>query len=464
MNQTVLGIDIGSSKICSIIAEVKDGIPQIIGTGNRKSQGIKKGIIVNIEQASRAIKESILDAKRMTGLDNIGKAVVSISGAYTKSLDSTGVVNIPASEIGIKEISRALDTAIYNASIPSEYEVIHTLPYKFKVDEQDCIEDPMGMTGSRLEVFVHIVTAQKSSLENVKKTVRMAGLDVENIVLGAYASSIAVLTTDEKELGVSCIDIGGGTCELMIYEGNSMRYNDFLGVGSHHITSDLAMVLNTHIAAAEAVKLECLSLDSVEKKNIQVPAIGTDNTTHIISLETAQDVIHQRVVETLGILAKSILKSKLKDQLNAGIVLTGGLVNMRGIREIATAIFQRMPVRVAKPNEINGLFDDLKDPSFSTAVGLILYGSGQCTNYEKDSEKNIRYQKNKSDFTPNTSFSSHKGFIDTDLTNLKEEMTKNSQKTEKKDIITNINGGENDKNGFFTRIKTRIAKFGDTIF
>ncbi|PAF50533.1 cell division protein FtsA [Helicobacter sp. 13S00477-4] len=459
MSHTILGIDIGSSKICSVIAEVKDGLPQIIGTGTQKSQGIKKGVIVNIELASRAIKSSVIDAKRMAGLDNINKAIVSISGAYTKSINSSGVVNIPSSEIGIKEIGRVLETALYNASIPSEYEVIHVLPYKFKLDDQDFIEDPMGMNGARLEIFVHIVTVQRTSLENLKKSVRLAGVEIENVVLSAYAASIAVLSDDEKELGVACIDIGGSTCELMIYEGNSMKYNDFLGVGSHHITSDLAMVLNTHIAAAEAVKINYGNLIPNEEipQKIEVPSIGTDDAKHCIFLESIQEVIHSRVVETLGILAKSIAKSGLKDQLGAGVVLTGGMLNMAGIREIAGAIFQRMPIRIAKPIEILGLFDELKDPANSVAIGLIWYGAGKYTNYEKDSEKNIRYKKDKINTDPIPIQPQQGGFIVADLTNLKEEILKNDNKVQKKDIINNANSAKDNKlTNFFTRLASKL--------
>lgn len=448
-------MDIGSSKVCSVIAEIRDGIPQIIGTGTQKSQGVKKGVIVNIEQASKAIKSSIVDAKRMAGTDNVNRAIVSISGAYTKSLNSSGVVNIPGSEIGIKEIGRVLETALYNASIPSEYEVIHVLPYKFKLDDQDFIEDPMGMIGTRLEIFVHIVTAQRTSLENLKKSVRLAGVEIENVVLSAYASSIAVLSDSEKELGVACIDIGGSTCELMIYEGNSMKYNDFLGVGSHHITSDLAMVLNTHIAAAEVVKMNYGGLEQVEEsfQVIEVPSIGTDDDKHSVKLEGVQEVIHSRVVETLSILAKSIQKSGLKDQLGAGVVLTGGMLNMAGIREIATAIFQRVPIRIAKPVETLGLFDELKDPANSAVIGLIWYGAGKDTNYERDSEKKIRCKQDKTEPEPLSQYSSQRTFINADLTNLKQEVIKKTQKAQKIGIME---GREAKREGYVKRIWDKL--------
>lgn len=463
MTHTILGVDIGSSKICSIIAEVRDGIPQIIGTGMQKSLGVKKGVIVNIEQASKSVKNSITDAKRMSGIDNINKAIISISGAYTKSINSSGVINIPGSgEISIKEIGRVLETALYNASIPSEYEVIHVLPYKFKLDDQDFIEDPMGMSGTRLEVFVHIVTAQRTSLENLKKTVRLAGVEIENVVLASYASSIGVLSDDEKELGVACIDIGANTCELMIYEGNSMKYNDFLGVGSHHITSDLAIVLNTYVAAAEAVKINYgnlgVSVEEDSSQYIEVPSIGEGDSKHSVLLEQAQNVMHSRVVETLSILAKSIARSGLRDQLGAGVVLTGGMTNMAGIEKIAKAIFpQTMQVRIKKPIETGGLFDDLKDPANSAIIGLIWYGAGKYTNYERDSEKNIRYKKDKLSAEPTPQYNQQRSFIEADLTNLKEQVTKEAEKVQKKDIINHADGSKkNSVTNLFTKLASKL--------
>ena len=394
LEQTILGIDIGSTKICAMIALCKDGIPHIIGTGFHKSQGLKKGSITNIEQASRAIKNSLNDAKRVAGA-NINKAVISISGAYTKSTDSSGIVNIPNNEIGIKEINRVIQTALYNASIPQEYEVIHILPYNFKLDDQDFIEDPMGMTGNRLEVSVRIITVQKSSLGNLKKAIRSAGIEIENIILASYASSIATLTDDEKNLGVACIDMGGSTCELMIHVGNSLRYNDFLGVGSNHITNDLAMALHTPQTIAEQVKMQYGSLLQTGEDLIEIPTIGgDDNNKHQVSLTTVHNVVYARVEETLMILSKSLEDSNLKDQLGSGVVLTGGMVKLEGIRELASALFS-VPVRFAKPIEIDGLFADFKGPEYSTAIGLILYASGKYTNYEIDSEKRIRHKHEK---------------------------------------------------------------------
>ncbi len=391
MSTTILGIDIGSSKICAIIAEKTDDDIKILGAGIAKSQGLKKGIITNIELASKSIKNALNDAKRVAGTQ-YEKVVVSISGAYTKSIDSSGIVNIPNRDIGIREINRAMQMADHNANIPNEYEKLHILPYNFKVDDQEFIDDPLGMNGARLEVQTHIITAQKSSLSNLEKAVKSAGVEIDNIVLGGYASSIAVLNEDEKELGVAVIDVGGATCNLVVHTNSAVRYNDFLGVGSLNITNDLSTALHTPLGAAENIKINYGSLHGNSSDLIELPVIGDDGSTHEVSLDIVSNVIYVRVEETLMILSKSLEDSGYKDQLGAGIVLTGGMTKLEGIRELASAIFDNMPIRVAKPKEMNGLFETLRDPGYSTAIGLVLYGAGHFTPYEIDSNKKLRYK------------------------------------------------------------------------
>ncbi|MBE0490897.1 MAG: cell division protein FtsA [Sulfurospirillum sp.] len=391
MSTTILGIDIGSSKICAIIAEKNDDDIKILGAGVAKAQGLKKGIITNIELASKSIKNALNDAKRVAGTQ-YEKVIVSISGAYTKSIDSNGVVNIPNREIGIREITRAMQMADHNANIPNEYEKLHVLPYNFKVDDQEFIEDPLGMNGARLEVQVHIITTQKSSLSNLEKAVKSAGIEIDNIVLGGYASSIAVLNHDEKELGAAVIDIGGATCNLIIHAGNSIRYNDFLGVGSLNITNDLSTALHTPLGAAEKIKMDYGSLHGNSTDLIEIPVIGDDGSTHEVSLDIVSNVIYVRVEETLMILAKMLEDSGFKDQIGAGIVLTGGMTKLEGLRELANAIFDNMPVRIAKPREMDGLFEILRDPGYASAIGLVLYGGGYFTPYEIDSNKKLRYK------------------------------------------------------------------------
>jgi len=391
----VLGVDIGSTKICAIIAQkTDDGIIKILGAGVAKSQGIKKGNITNIELASRSIKHAINDAKRVAGT-HFDQVIVSVSGAYTKGFDSQGVVNVPSKEIGIKEINRVMQMADHNANIPAEYEKLHVLPYNFKVDDHVSIDDPLGMNGSRLEVQVHIITVLKSSLNNLKKAVKSASLEISNIVLTGYASSIAVLNEDEKELGVAVVDMGGATTDIVVHLGNSIRYNDFIGVGSANVTNDLSMALHTPITAAERVKIEHGSLRLNSNETIELPAIGDEGSSHEVSLEIVTNVIYARIEETLLLIAKSIKESGFRDQLAAGVVLTGGLTKLDGIRELASAIFNNTPVRLAKPSEkeIEGMFDSLKGPEFATAIGLILYGFGHFTPYEMDSNRKLRYKE-----------------------------------------------------------------------
>lgn len=391
MSKTILAIDIGSTKICAITAQISpDGDISITGAGITKAQGLKKGSITNIELASRSIKTAVSDAKRVSGSE-VKSAIVSISGAYTKSLNSNGIVNIQGKEISFKEIERVMHTSLYNANIPNEYEVLHALPFNFKVDDQDFIEDPLGMNASRLEVETHIITTQKSNLNNLKKAVIGAGIEVENVVLNGYASSLATLNEDEKELGVAMIDMGGNTSNIVIRSGNSIRYNDFLGVGSNHVTNDLSMALHTPLNVADKVKLNYGSLLTPSNDLIELPIIGDMNTTHEVSLEVVHNVIFARVEETLMILAQFIENSRLKDQLGAGIVITGGFSKMEGLRELAVATFGSLPIRLAKPIEMNGVFENLRGPEYSSAIGLILYSASEYTPYEIDVNKRVRH-------------------------------------------------------------------------
>jgi len=393
LSDTILAIDIGSTKICAIIAEISDSNEVTIqGHGITKSQGIKKGAITNIELASKSIKKAINDAKRIAG-SNITSATVSISNAYAKSLNSTGIVNIPHKDISIKEINRVMQTALYNANVPNEYEVVHVLPYNFRVDDQDFIEDPFGMNASRMEVDVNIIMTQKSNLSNLKKAVRSAGVEINGIVLSGYASAIATMDEDEKELGVAVIDLGGQTSNLVVHTGNSIRYNDFLGVGSNHITNDLSMALHTPLQVAENVKIRHGNLVESSNEVVELPIIGDEENRNGVSLEIVHSVIFSRVEEALMILAKSLEKSALKEQIGAGIILTGGMTKLKGMRELAQAIFSGMPVRVGYPENVNGLFDELRDPAFSTVIGLLLYKAGGHTQYEIDFQQELLHSK-----------------------------------------------------------------------
>ena len=391
MSTKILGIDVGSVQICAVIGQHDETGLKIIGIGTAKTQGIKKGVITNIELASKSIKSALIDAQRVAGT-RYEKVVVSISGAYTKSVDSNGVVNVPTYEIGIKEIQRSMYESERRAQIHSDYEKLHILPYNFKVDDQEHIEDPLGMNGSRLEVQTHIIMAQKSSLSNLRKALNLAGVEPDNIVLSSYASAIATLNQDEKDLGVAFIDMGGATCNMIIHSGNSIRYNEFLGIGSSNITNDLSAALHTPILKAEDIKLNYGILLNNANELVEIPPINEDGKVQEVSLDVISNVIYARAEETLMILAKMLEDSGYKNSIAAGVVLTGGMTKLEGIRELAIAVFDNMPVRIARPKEMEGLYEILRDPANSCAIGLCMYGAGYFTPYEIDSEKKMRYK------------------------------------------------------------------------
>ncbi len=421
--EIVIGVDIGSRKICAIVAEFKEGVLRIIGTAHQDSKeitskAIKRGRINSLSHASSAIKEVINNAKKMAGLNADGdknnpmphfgeyhpktKAIVSFSGAYTESIrDVTGVASTKDNVVTIDEISRAINNACAKAGLDNDKHILHALPYRFTLDKQE-VNDPLGMSGTRLEVFIHIIYTEKNNIENLEKIMIQSGVEIENIVINSYAASIATLSNDERELGVACVDMGGETCNLTIYSGNSIRYNKYLPVGSHHLSTDLSHMLNTPFPYAEEVKIKYgdLSFESGEEtpsQNVQIPTTGSNgNESHIVPLSKIQTIMRERALETFEIIHRSIQDSGLEEHLGGGVVLTGGMALMKGIKELAKAHFTNYPVRLAAPMEkynIMGMFEDLKDPRFSVVVGLILYKAGGHTNYERDSKGIIRYHE-----------------------------------------------------------------------
>lgn len=400
MSAKILGIDIGSTKICAAMAELNaSNEVSIIAVSCAESKGIKKGEIKNIELAASSIQTAVNDVLRIAGT-NYNKVIVSINGK-SKNLDSKGMVNIPNKDVTISQIERLMQDLCYRAKIEYEYEAIHVLPYNFKLDDQDNIEDPLGMSGSRLEVEAQIITVQRAAVVNLRKAIEKAGLRADNIVLCGYASSIATLNEDEKQLGAALIDMGGATCNMVIHAGNSIRYSEFLGVGSTLITTDLSAALHTPIAKAEEVKIKYGSLRSRVEGQIDLPDIGDENASRSVSVSIVQDVIMARVDETMRILAEMLGSSNYRHLISAGVVLTGGMTKIEGLREIATLIFDRLPVRIARPSDIEGLDDRFKEPMYSCAIGLCLYGAGHFTPYEIDSERKMRYHGESDGFDEN---------------------------------------------------------------
>ncbi|MDL0089123.1 cell division protein FtsA [Campylobacter gastrosuis] len=398
MGLKILGIDIGSFETRAVIAEQDEaGVVRIIGIGKEKSQGVKNGAISNIEEVAISVKNALNTAQKIAGT-RYDRVVVSISGANVKSVNSRGVVNIPNHQITLREIERVMESAeSYKVDMPTNYEKIHVLPYNFKVDEQDNIEDPLGMTGSRLEVQTHIIIAPTSMVSNIRSAIKKAGILIDNLVLSGYASAIATLSDDERELGVVLVDIGSSTTDIVIHHGNSIIFNYFFPLGSGRITNDLSIALQTPISKAEELKINYANLMSKSVDFIEVPLLGDEKESKTFSLDVLSKPIQIRLEENLGVVLSSIQEAqktneKLKETIGAGIVFTGGMTKLEGFKEIADLMFAQMRVRVAKPKNLEGFYEVMSDPANSCVVGLCLYGAGKFTPYEIDSEKRMRYK------------------------------------------------------------------------
>lgn len=401
MSDTILAIDIGSSSITAVIAQndLNNKI-NILGAKVENSDGINKGLITNIEVASEAIKEAVKSVDEGTA-SKIDSTYVSISAAYTKGVRSSGSVNVPNGQITQTEINQVLQMALYNATIVPEYDVVHVLPIYYKVDDSQLIENPLNMNGARLEVAVYIVTAKKTALTNIKSALKSSNLEVKNFVLSGYASAIAVLNEEQKRFGAAILDIGGSTTDIVCFKGKSIVYNDFLPVGSMNITNDLSLMLRTPPNAAETIKMKYANLHSGSSENedentikkIKIPTIGDEQNTKEMPLDSVQTIIHARVEEILVLAREKIKKSGLSDSLGAGVVITGGMSQLPGIKELAELIFENMPVKVSNPLNIRNGYMSFDDPTMSTIVGLLLYGLDPNPTYELDSNKQLRYKK-----------------------------------------------------------------------
>ncbi len=393
MNKTLLAIDIGSSNITAVIARNNlDYKINILGTGSYKSDGINKGVISNIEVASKCIKEAVLLAKRNT-TEQIDSTVVSISGAYTKGIRSSGSVNIPNGLITENEINQVLQMALYNATIIPEYEVVHVIPIFFKIDDSADVENPLNMNGSRLEVSVFVVTAKKTALTNVQSALKIAGITVNNFVLDSYATAISILDEQQKKFGATVINIGATTTEFICYKGTSVIYNGFIPVGSNHITNDLSVMLHTPPIAAEKIKTEYGNLlkttEDLANKKVRTPRIGDEKNSSEVSLEHVQTIIHARVEEVLTLVRNNLRKSGIHESMGTGIVITGGMSKLEGMKELATLVFDNLPVKISNPINIKNGYMSFEDPRMATIVGLLLFSLEPNRNFELDSNKNL---------------------------------------------------------------------------
>ncbi|RXJ80696.1 cell division protein FtsA [Arcobacter sp. F2176] len=397
MGSTLLAIDIGSTDVTAIIAKNDlDYKINILGTGIEASDGINKGLITNIELASKSIQNAVLKARRSTS-EPIESTVVAISGSYTKGIRSMGSVNVPNGIITEHEINQVMQMALYNATIVPEYEVVHVLPIFFKVDDSADVDNPLNMNGARLEVSVYIVTAKRTALTNLKSAFKESNIEITNFVLNGYATAISVLDEQQNKFGSLVINIGSTTTEFVCYKGSSILYTDFIPVGSNHITNDLSVMLHTPHNAAELIKIKYGSLlsnnsedDQLAIKKIKIPRIGDEQVTEEISLVDIRNIIHARVEETLILVKQKLSRSGIADNLDAGIVITGGMSKLKGIRELATLVFENQPVKVANPKNIKNGYMNFDDSTMATIVGLLFYSLDKNRNFELDSNKKLR--------------------------------------------------------------------------
>ena len=379
-NNYIVGFDIGTKKIAAIIGEITEEKKiEIIGIGTSESRGLRKGVVVNLEATVDAIKKAQEEAELMAGV-GIDSAFIGISGAHIKSFNSRGVIAVSGrnTEISREDINRVIDQS-KAVSFPPDREIIHIIPQEFVVDEQDGIKDPLGMSGIKLEVNVHIVTAGITSVQNLKTCVSRAGIEIEEIVLNQIATSQSVLTHDEMELGAGLIDIGGGTTEIAIFERGSLWYTSVIPIGGDNFTNDIAVGLRTPIPDAEKIKKKfgCVSSPlSEDEETIEVPPVGRGKKPRILSRQLLSDIIQPRAEEIFRLIDNETKRMGYEKSLNSGIVLTGGTALLDGLEEVAEEIFD-LPVRRGEPMGIGGLVDRVSTPDFSTAVGLILYGYNQ---------------------------------------------------------------------------------------
>jgi len=376
-NSYVVGLDIGTKKVAAIIGEItEEKKVEIIGIGTAESRGLRKGIVVNLDSTVDAIKKAQEEAELMAGVE-IDAAFIGISGAHIKSFNSRGVIAVSGKnrEISREDIKRVIEQS-KAVSIPPDREIIHIIPQEFVVDDQDGIKDPLGMSGIKLEVNVHIITGAITSVQNLRTCVARAGIEIEQVVLNQIATSSSILTHDEMELGVGLIDIGGGTTEVAIFERGSLWYTSVIPIGGDNFTNDIAVGLRTPIPDAEKIKKKfgCVSHPLVdEQETIEVPTVGRGKKPRVLSRQLLADIIHPRAEEIFRLVDNDIKRMGYEKSLNSGIVITGGTALLDGLEEVAEEIFD-LPVRRGDPSGVGGLVDRVGTPDFATTVGLIQYG------------------------------------------------------------------------------------------
>ncbi len=373
----ITGLDIGTSKVVALVAEVNaDGVIELIGIGRHPSRGLKRGVVVDIEATVNSIQRAVQEAELMAGCE-IRTVYTGIAGSHIRSLNSHGIVAIRDQEVSQADVERVIDAA-KAVAIPADQKILHILPQEFIIDNQGSIREPLGMAGVRLEARVHIVTGSVSAAQNIAKCVRRCGLEVSDIILEQLASSHAVLTEDEKELGVCLVDIGGGTTDIAIFHEGAIQYTAVIPIAGDQVTNDIAMALRTPTKSAEAIKLSYgCALPEMTNANQMIEVLGTsERLERKVSIKALSDVVSARYEELFTLVRNELRRSGFEDLIAAGIVLTGGASKVNGAIELAEMCFE-MPVRHGAAQKIAGMDEAASNPSLATGVGLLLHGFQQ---------------------------------------------------------------------------------------
>ncbi|MDJ0881100.1 MAG: cell division protein FtsA [Gammaproteobacteria bacterium] len=380
-NNLIVGLDIGTSKVVAIVGEVTvEGEIEIIGIGTQPSRGLKKGVVVNIESTVQSIQRAVEEAELMAGCQ-IRSVYAGIAGSHVKSINSHGIVAIKDKEVTPADVSRVIDAA-KAVAIPADQRILHVLPQEFLIDNQEGIRDPVSMSGVRLESRVHLVTGAVSAAQNIIKCVRRCGLEVDDVILEQLASSAAVLTDDEKELGVCLVDIGGGTTDIAIFTEGAIRHTAVIPIAGDQVTNDIAVALRTPTQYANDLKIKyacALRQLASDDETIEVPSVG-DREPRRLARQTLAEVVEPRYEELLSLVQAELRRSGFEEICAAGVVLTGGSSKMDGVIELAEEIFH-MPVRLGVPQHVSGLVDVIRNPIHATGVGLLLFGNKQQNNF-----------------------------------------------------------------------------------
>ncbi len=370
----VVGLDIGTSKVVAIVGEVNaEGDLEIIGLGSFPSRGLKKGVVVNIESTVQSIQRAVEEAELMAGCQ-IDSVYAGIAGSHIRSLNSHGIVAVRDREVYSQDVDRVIDAAQAMA-IPADQKILHILPQEYVIDSQEGVREPLGMSGVRLEAKVHLVTCAVNAAQNIEKCIERCGLNVNDIILEQLASSYAVLTDDERELGVCLVDIGGGTTDIAIFTNGAIRHTAVIPIAGDQVTNDIAMALRTPTQNAEEIKIKyacALTQLARPDETIQVTGVG-DKPARELSRQALAEVVEPRYDELFTLIQAELRRSGFEDLIAAGIVLTGGASKIEGVIELAEEIFH-MPVSLGAPRNVAGLKDIVRNPVYATGVGLLMYG------------------------------------------------------------------------------------------